>query len=209
MGDLCGYGPQPDACFRLLQKHTLTFIPGNHDLYICGRMKGNFFSEESRKALILSHSFISGKLIKTMANLPVYRIQKGVELVHASPEGPSRTYILNDRDALRNFAISRKKCVLFGHTHLQEYYRLEKSEIHSRRPERGETVSFRKTRILINPGSVGQPRDRDPRAAWGILDLKTKEFTFYRTAYDYKITQKKMKRAGFSDFLIGRIARGV
>ncbi|MDA3956123.1 metallophosphoesterase family protein [Oceanispirochaeta sp.] len=208
LGDLCGYGPEPDACFRKLQDHPLTFIPGNHDLYICGRMKGEFFSRESRKALILSRSFISRELIDYMKQLPSYRIQKGVELVHASPEGPSRVYILDEEDALRNFKISRKKCILFGHSHIQEYYTLEKTGLYSRRASNGETLSFKKSRVLINPGSVGQPRDRDPRAAWGILDLKNKDFTFYRSSYDYEITQGKMKKAGFSEFLINRIARG-
>ncbi|WP_168203518.1 metallophosphoesterase family protein [Oceanispirochaeta crateris] len=209
LGDLCGYGPQPDACFDLLMQHTITFIPGNHDLYICGRMKGDHFSNESRKALIISRSFISDKLVKLLKELPAYQIKKGIELVHASPEGPSKIYILNEMDALKNFRISRKKCVLFGHTHIQEYYRLEKSNVISCRGETGQKISFKKSKILINPGSVGQPRDGDPRAAWGILDLKHKEFTFYRTPYEYEVTQEKMKKAGFSDFLIDRIAKGV
>jgi len=208
LGDLCGYGPDPDECYRTLIREKLTFIPGNHDLYICGRLKGSFFSQESRMALILTRSFISGGLINVLKTLPPFRVIKGVLLVHGSPEGPSRSYILNEDDALRNFSISRKKCVLFGHSHIQEYYIKNGRGIESSRAANGETVSFKKSRVLINPGSVGQPRDRDNRAAWGILDTKKKEFTFHRTPYDYRITQEKMKTAGFSEFLINRLAEG-
>jgi len=208
LGDLCGYGPEPDACYNELIQRKLTFIPGNHDLYICGRLKGSFFSYESRKALILSHSFISGELIRIMKELPASRVIRGIHLVHGSPEGPSRSYILNEDDAMRNFLISRKKCILFGHSHFQEYYRITGKLIESSRASDGETISYKNCRLLINPGSIGQPRDRDNRAAWGILDTRRREFTFHRTHYDYTVTQEKMRKAGFSDFLVNRLEAG-
>jgi len=208
LGDLCGYGPDPDACYERLAGNKLTFIPGNHDLYICGRLKGQYFSQEARRALILSRSLISGRLVKIMEDLPTSWETKGVLLVHGSPEEPTRNYILNDDEALRNSRLTRKKCILFGHSHIQEYYRITRKGVESSRASIGECVSYKKEKILINPGSVGQPRDRDNRAAWGILDTKRKEFTFYRTSYDFRVTQKKMRSAGFSDFLIHRLEGG-
>lgn len=209
LGDLCGYGPESDACYNRLIQEKHLFIPGNHDLYLCGRMKGDFFSNESLKALILSRSLISGALVNHMKELPAYIERKGFLLVHGSPEGPSRSYILSRDDALRNFKAASKKRILFGHSHIQEYYTLKRGQLSSSRAADGETMSFRGSRIMINPGSVGQPRDKNPKAAWGILDLGKKEFTFRRTDYDYKKTQAKMKKIGFSDFLIDRIARGI
>lgn len=209
LGDLCGYGPDPEACYQRLIQEKHIFIPGNHDLYLCGRMKGDFFSTESRKALILSRSLISGTLVNHMKELPPSVEKKGFLLVHGSPGEPSRSYILTRDDALRNFKVASKKWILFGHSHIQESYSLQKRVLCSSRAENGDVISLKGSKVLINPGSVGQPRDNNPKAAWGILDTGKKEFTFYRTTYDYAKTQTKMRDLGFSDFLIERIARGV
>ncbi len=209
LGDLCGYGPEPEACFKRLQQERLCFIPGNHDLTICGRFKADFFNEESRISLVLSRSLVSGRTQELMRALPVSQIRKGIQLVHGSPEGPSDRYILNRDDAELNFAITKKDCVLFGHSHSQEYFLSDENGISRKRPESGETVSWKKRRILINPGSVGQPRDRDPRAAWGIVDSRKKEFSFFRTDYDPAPTQEKMKKIGFSEFLRTRLNEGI
>ncbi|MBF9015216.1 MULTISPECIES: metallophosphoesterase [unclassified Oceanispirochaeta] len=209
LGDLCGYGPDPEACYRRLIQEKHIFIPGNHDLYLCGRMKGEFFSTESHRALILSRSLISGELVNHMKQLPAFIERKGFLLLHGSPEEPSRSYILGEDDALRNFKAASKKWILFGHTHIQEHYSLRSRELSSSRAADGDLISLKGVKILINPGSVGQPRDNNPKAAWGVLDTGKKEFNFYRTAYDYTKTQAKMKDLGFSDFLIERISRGV
>ena len=208
LGDLCGYGPEPEACFKRLQQEKLCFIPGNHDLTLSGRFSADFFNKESRVALFLSGSLVSRKILDLINALPVSQTRKGILLVHGSPEGPSDQYILSENDAARNLALTRNKCVLFGHSHRQEFF-IEEKGISQHRPESGETVSWKKRRILINPGSVGQPRDRDPRAAWGIVDSRKKEFTFFRTAYDPSPTQEKMKRIGFSEFLINRLTEGL
>jgi predicted phosphodiesterase len=209
LGDLYGYGPDPEACYRRLIQENHIFIPGNHDLYLCGRMKGEFFSTESHRALILSRSLIPGPSLNHIKQLPAFIEKKGFLLVHGSPIEPSRNYILGKDDAMRNFKSASKKWTLFGHTHKQEYFSLRKKELNHSVPGKGETVSLKKARFLINPGSVGQPRDNNPEAAWGILDLSKKEFTFYRTAYDFGKTQEKMRVIGFSDFLVDRISKGI
>ncbi|MDC7240403.1 MAG: metallophosphoesterase family protein [Spirochaetales bacterium] len=209
LGDLAGYGPEPEACYRLLLKEKTLFIPGNHDLYLCGRMSGSFFSNESRKALIMSHSLVSGDFLNHMKELPVFQERKGVLMVHGSVEDPTRDYILGEPDALRNFKAATKKWVLFGHSHIQEYYSLSRRNLSSGRAETGQTLSLKGSRVLINPGSIGQPRDGNPDAAWGILDTRKKEFTFYRTPYNFRKTQEKMEAAGFSEFLIDRLSKGI
>ncbi len=209
LGDLAGYGPEPEACYQTLKKQNTLFIPGNHDLYLCGRMPGKFFSNESRKALIMSHSLVSGEFLKHMKELPVFQERKGFLLVHGSVEDPTRDYILGEPDALRNFKAATKKWILFGHSHIQEYYQLSRRNLSSGSAGSGQVLSFKRSKVLINPGSIGQPRDGDPEAAWGILDMKKKEFTFHRTPYDFRKTQEKMRTAGFSDFLIDRLAKGI
>ena len=209
LGDLCGYGPEPEACFKRLSQEKLCFIPGNHDLTLSGRFKADFFNQESRIALVLSRSLVSKNTLELINALPAEQTRKGIHLVHGSPEGPSDKYILDIEDAARNFVLTRKNCVLYGHSHRQEYFLSDGKEISQNRPGNEETVSWKKKRILINPGSVGQPRDRDPRAAWGIVDSWKKEFTFYRTSYDPAPTQKKMEKIGFSEFLRARLNEGI
>jgi predicted phosphodiesterase len=209
LGDLCGYGPDPEACFKRLNQERLCFIPGNHDLTLCGRFKADFFNNESRMALVLSRSLVSKKTLDLINALPAEQTRKGIHLVHGSPEGPSDRYILNEDDAERSFVLTKKNCVLFGHSHRQECYVSEENRVSRIKPESGETVSWKKRRILINPGSVGQPRDRDPRAAWGIIATRKKEFRFFRTPYDPAPTQEKMERIGFSEFLRNRLNEGI
>lgn len=209
LGDLYGYGPDPEACYRRLIQEKHIFIPGNHDLYLCGRMKGEFFSTESHRALILSRSLIPSPSLNHIKLLPAYIEKKGFLLLHGSPIEPSRDYILRKEDAIKSFKAASKKWTLFGHTHRQEYYSLRKKELTFSGTCKGETISLKGARYLINPGSVGQPRDKNPEAAWGLLDLSKKEFTFHRTAYDFEKTQEKMRKIGFSDFLVERISKGI
>lgn len=208
LGDLCGYGPDPEKCYRRLLAEKYIFIPGNHDLYLCGRLKGDFFSKEARRALITSRSLISGEMETHMKMLPAYRERKGFLLVHGSPLEPSRDYILGEDKAADCFRKASKKWTLFGHSHVQEYYSSRKGIISSSRTADGDRVSLKGKKMLINPGSAGQPRDGNPEAAWGILDTGSREFTFRRTPYDIALTQSKMRAAGFSDFLIERLSRG-
>jgi len=209
LGDLTGYGPDPDGCYNLLSSYPLIMISGNHDLYLAGKLSRDYFSGEALRALILTRSFLSIPLQQRLELLPPRNERKRISLVHGSPENPSREYILSESDALRNFSGFRGDCCLFGHSHLQEYYLLTRKELEWKRPEPGETVSWKRSRILINPGSVGQPRDRDPRAAWCLLDTGKKTAVFYRTPYNYALTQEKMRNRGFSDFLINRLAEGI
>ena len=209
LGDLCGYGPRPDDCFHLLAEYKTVIIPGNHDLYLTGRLSGTFFSDQSLRSLIHTRSFISGKTLQYIKNLPVTEVYKGITLVHGSPVEPSTDYILNENDAWSSFFSFRGRCCLFGHTHIQEYYQLSGKQVFQKVPEPEETVSFKKTRLLINPGSVGQPRDGNPQASWGLLDTRGKTFTFFRTSYDIAATQNEMRENHSAEFLIQRLEKGI
>ena len=208
LGDLGGYGPDPDKCFQLLKSRQIVFLPGNHDLYYAGVLSRNLFSKEALKALLQGSSLISSEYINIMKNIPHIQKRKGITLVHGSLVDPRIDYILNIDDAFVNFQRLKGQCCLFGHTHRQGGFLEVKKSIQWIKPENGDVINFRGSRILINPGSVGQPRDRDPRAAWAILDTSKKEVQFFRTKYDIAAVQNKMKEMGSSDFLIKRLETG-
>jgi len=208
LGDISGYGPEPDKCFTLLQSLKVVYIPGNHDLYYAGKLSRSFFSREALQALLLTGTYIRPDFIAIMKGIPLMQRRKGITMVHGSIIDPSREYILTKDQAEKNFDILKGDCCLFGHTHWQGCFIKDKNTVTWIKPEIGETVSYRKKRILINPGSVGQPRDKDPGAAWAILDMKKKEVQFFRTEYDISATQKKMRAMGSSEFLIKRLETG-
>ncbi len=209
LGDLGGYGPEPEKCFNLLRSEKAVIVPGNHDLYLAGRMKGSFFSLEAHKSLIYSRSCLSRETVNILKILPEKQKRRGITLVHGSPRNPSSEYILNKEDAIKNFSSFNGFCCLFGHTHIQEYYRLTVSGLEQGSAVEGESVKYKQSRILINPGSVGQPRDGNNKAAWAIIDTGKKEVIFNRTEYDIKGTQEKMRAADSSEYLINRLEKGI
>jgi len=209
LGDLSGYGPETNKCFKLLKSLKSVIIPGNHDLYYANRLSRNLFSSEALQALVLSGNSVDKDFIDIMKAIPLTLIRKGITLVHGSLINPETEYILYEDDAINNLKVLKGKCALFGHTHQQGCFIEDRNELHWIKPETGQIVNYRKKRILINPGSVGQPRDRDPRAAWAVLDTKLKEVQFFRTAYDIAAVQNKMKQMGSSEFLIKRLEKGM
>ncbi len=210
LGDLYGYGPNPEECFAILKQYKLCFIPGNHDLLLCGRLKGSIFSEEAYRASLITRTFTRQASLNLVKLLPAEQIHQGIHLVHGSLENPSCSYILNTEDARRNFLLARKACTLFGHSHQQEFFLQESSgKILHAKGQDGQTICWKGKKALINPGSVGQPRDGNPSASWGLLDTGKREFTFFRSPYNYKLTQQKMEQAGFSQFLRHRLSLGL
>ncbi len=209
LGDLGGYGPETERCFQLLKTHKTVIIPGNHDLYYAGLLQRSQFSQQALQALIISGASVSKEFIETMKSIPLTQTRKGVSLVHGSFINPEIDYILQEKDAVKNFTLFKGKCGLFGHTHRQGCFLQKDNDVSWIKPDEGQPVNFRKKRILINPGSVGQPRDHDPRAAWATLDTSKKEVQFYRTEYDIASVQNKMKALGSSEFLIERLEKGM
>ena len=209
LGDLSGYGPEPEKCFQLLKSYKIVFIPGNHDLYFAGQLSRDAFSTEALTALILTGSMLHRDFIQLIKDLPLKQQRKGVTLVHGSPVNPATDYILHIDEAEIAFKKFKGRCCLFGHTHHQGYFFKTAGNIRWYKPELVESVQYGTGRILINPGSVGQPRDRDPRAAWAILDTGKKEVQFFRSDYNIEKTQEKMRALGSSDFLINRLEKGI
>lgn len=209
LGDLGGYGPEADRCFQILMDRKSLLLAGNHDLYYGGRLNRDLFSAEALKALVVSGQNIGTAFRDAMKNLSTGTRRKGYDLVHGSLINPDSDYILTEGDAFKNFRILKSKAALFGHTHRQGAYVYDEGKVSWFVPPEGGILSFRGRKALINPGSVGQPRDGDPRAAWAILDTRKKEVSFRRTSYDISSYQKKMRDIGASDFLISRVEKGI
>ncbi len=208
LGDLCGYGPNSVLCHRILSEYKVVFLTGNHDLYMTGDMDKDYFSDMARVALIIGRAHMSPELLNYLTLYPPRNIYRGFDLVHGCPLDPAGQYILSSRDALMNLPKARKRIVLYGHSHLQEYYDLTDPRNVEHHVPAGETISFKGKRMMINPGSVGQPRDGDNRAAWGLIDTGKKEFTFSRSVYDFTVTQQRMKDRGYPEYLIQRLSEG-
>ena len=209
LGDLAGYGPRPQECFDLLREYRSTIIPGNHDSYLAGTISGSFFSEQSLHSLILNRGQLNHATLELIKTIPRRQERNGVTLVHGSPIDPITDYIISDADALDCFDAFKGSCCLFGHTHVQGYYKLKDDKIESSRTGEGEIISYKKSRVLVNPGSVGQPRDGNPDAAWCLLDTRKKVIQFFRTPYDINATQKEMRKQKASNFLIERLEKGI
>lgn len=209
LGDLGGYGPEGDRCFNRLMNEKALLIPGNHDLYYAGKLSSDIFGQEALKALLTAGQKISKPFRDVMSSLPLTARRKGYTLVHGSLTDPARDYVLNLDEAEINFKMLKGKYLLFGHSHKQGCFLQEKKEISWFKPEGNEPLSYNRKRALINPGSVGQPRDGDSRAAWALLDIKKKEVRFMRTPYDIPSYQEKMRKLGASEFLINRVEKGI
>ncbi len=211
LGDVVGYGPAPNDCVaRVRGLDTLT-LAGNHDQAAIGNAALSEFREGARAALewtrrVLnpeSHAWLTGRLGKQV--LPEYELT----LVHASPRDPLWEYIDDDQIALENFPFFETLFCFFGHTHRPITYQLRATERRLRVEFLSERTPYQlQPKLLLNPGSVGQPRDGDRRAAYAIYDTDAQILTHHRIEYDIAAVQRAMMTVGMPPLLIERLAHG-
>ena len=207
LGDLVGYGPDPSACIELLRQHDARCVAGNHDLAISGRMGLEWFNEYAAEAA----RWTIGQLGKTEAEylggLPLRMEMYGFTAVHGSPRDPVWEYVVNSATALAVFEDTGTPRCLVGHSHVPFVCRLE-GGAPAFRLATISPVELREGRAIVNPGSVGQPRDGDPRASYAVYDSDTESVTHYRVEYDIPATQRKMRERGLPEYLAERLAYG-
>jgi diadenosine tetraphosphatase ApaH/serine/threonine PP2A family protein phosphatase len=210
MGDIVGYGPEPGACIDLLGELGGVSVAGNHDWAVVEKVP---LSEFNYLAAI-ANRWTAGQLSLAHRNyltgLPLTLRFGDFTLVHGSPRDPIWEYLLDSEQALSNFAKLTTVHAAIGHSHVALAFRLEPEQgvVERLNLTDGQTLPLRDGRWIINPGSVGQPRDRDPRAAYAILDDAAGTVTAYRVAYDIAATQEKMAEAGLPTPLITRLSQG-
>jgi diadenosine tetraphosphatase ApaH/serine/threonine PP2A family protein phosphatase len=210
LGDLVGYGPDPNECISLVRElPNLRCIIGNHDAAALKQIDADTFNPEARAALLWTRNALSESSTHFLRSLPERIEQEGVTLAHGSPRHPVWEYILDTRTALLNFDYFTTPLCFVGHTHLPVVYSLydDSHLAHLMIPEPNQKFTL-PDRAIVNPGSVGQPRDRDPRAAFAIYDTQANIWDYRRVEYDFPVVQKRMAHAGLPERHIQRLSAG-
>ncbi len=211
LGDLIGYGPDPNMVVEEMRLvPNLTCMLGNHDVAIVGRMELAAFNGDARRSLNWTSNVLTADNMDFLRSLPhrVY-VRGDVTLAHGSPRDPVWEYILNTLSARLNFEHFQTPYCFVGHSHIQSVFRLD--EPHDRvsmaLTKVGQPLPL-KPRLILNPGSVGQPRDRDPRAAYAIYDTETGTWEPHRVEYDIASVQERIRGAGLPEKHAVRLAEG-
>ena len=210
LGDLIGYGPDPNGCIETIRSLPgLTCIMGNHDAATLNHIDTTNFNPEARAAILWTQNQLTESNAEFLSSLPEKIEINEVTLAHGSPRHPVWEYLLDNRTASHNFDYFNTDYCLVGHTHLPVLYTLADGNFPARLtiPEANTDLTL-KPRAIINPGSVGQPRDRDPRAAYAIWEVDRRELRFRRTTYDVAAAQKRILDAGLPPFLAQRLEIG-
>ena len=212
LGDTVGYGPEPDECVSRIRSAGAITVVGNHDWAVLERMDVQDFNPEARRAVLWTRRHLSQENLIWLGDLPNQPLVIGdYTLTHGSPRDPVWEYILNPTVALTNFEHFATPFCLVGHTHVPVLHVLPAGEARARAlsPNLNQPIDLRDGwRIILNPGSVGQPRDNDARAAYALLDLEAARWTARRVAYPIEVTQAHMRVAGLPERLINRLAYG-
>jgi predicted phosphodiesterase len=209
LGDLVGYGAEPDACVALARAHVAVCLVGNHDLAVRGEIPFEQFTRGAELAARWTQEVIEPDSLDYLATLEPQRLDEAVGLYHASPRDPVWEYVMSPLQAELCLDVARHRVSCIGHSHVALAF--------SRRdgvPATGETrpdgteLDVREGEWLLNPGSVGQPRDGDPRAAWLLLDLDGWTATYHRTEYDVAGAAGAIRAARLPDSLAERLPHG-
>lgn len=212
LGDTIGYGPDPNECVATMIKHAQVAISGNHDLACIGELDLEDFNPDARIANIWNGQQLSQKHYNWLKKLsPMQQVDDRFTIAHASPREPVWEYLLSSEQAIANLDYFDSQVCLIGHSHIQLGFRIT-TDGHCERflPSDMNIIDLgEKTRFFINPGSVGQPRDYDSRAAYAMLDLASGMLEFHRVEYDITRTQQKMHEANLPTNLIRRLEFGM
>jgi diadenosine tetraphosphatase ApaH/serine/threonine PP2A family protein phosphatase len=211
LGDVVGYGPDPDGVVELLQEVEAVGVRGNHDAAALGGPEIEWFNPEARRAAEWTASVIEPATAEWLAALPEVRAVGDATLVHGSPRDPLREYVTSLEVARAAFEDVSTEHALHGHTHVPLAFVLEPTRIGIKEVHDGATLELSGRRAFLNPGSVGQPRDGDPRASYLILDLDgpAGTATWHRVAYDIDEVADAIRAAGLPGRLADRLSVGL
>jgi diadenosine tetraphosphatase ApaH/serine/threonine PP2A family protein phosphatase len=209
LGDVVGYGPDPDGVVSRLREIGAVGVRGNHDAAACGGPEIDWFNPDARSAMEWTRTAISATTLQWLRGLPERRTIDAFELVHGSPREPLWEYVTSASIARDSLALLHEPIGLHGHTHIPVAFVQEGDGVERFSPRVGSTLDLRGRRALVNPGSVGQPRDGDPRASYLILDTATATIAWHRVEYDVGAVQAAMREAGLPGFLVSRLSIGL
>lgn len=209
LGDIVGYGPEPNACIARLQERPHLAIAGNHDWGVLGKLDLNDFNTDARLANLWTRDQLTPASREYLEALPEVRMEEGFSLAHGSPRYPIWEYLVYPSIAKLSFAAFETQVCLVGHTHIPIIFRdVPGDSCEVLMFEERQPMVLDAARYIINPGSVGQPRDGDPRAAYMLLDTEAKTIEHRRVPYDIAATQAKMRAANLPRRNIVRLELG-
>jgi predicted phosphodiesterase len=208
LGDIIGYGPDPNECIDLLRQHDHVCVAGNHDLCSIGAVDSSDFNSDAADACAWTRDQLSAQAVDYVAALPTRIVEGDFTLAHGSPRQPIWEYLISTYGARISFEYFDTKYCLVGHSHVPLMFRFHEStgECTSHELPIDTDIGLKDSRLIINPGSVGQPRDSDPRASYAIYDSDT--MWLHRVPYDISATQQKMIAAGLPRRLVSRLNYG-
>jgi diadenosine tetraphosphatase ApaH/serine/threonine PP2A family protein phosphatase len=210
LGDLVGYGPWPNEVTELVRARADVCLVGNHDLVALGTagVDVDEFNPEAAEAALWTRRELSAETRSFLESLEPAASRDGTGLYHASPRDPVWEYVLTPEAARAAFTEAPERLILVGHSHVALAFSLEEGRLSGDVAREGTSIELT-ARHLLNPGSVGQPRDGDPRAAWLMLDLAEGRARFERVEYDVRRTQEEIRARGLPESLADRLAVGL
>ncbi len=209
LGDIVGYGPQPDETVATLSSRGAQGVRGNHDAAALGLIDADTFNDDARTAVEWTAGRLSEASKGWLDALPERVEQEDFTLAHGSPRDPIWEYVYSTPVARANFAVLETRHALIGHTHVPLVFREEDGLVEMLAPTDGSRLVLDERRTILNPGSVGQPRDGDPRACAMTLETDTGEVEWHRVPYPIGETQRRMRDAGLPPRLVARLSHGL
>lgn len=212
-GDTVGYGPSPNEVVETLAGlKPLQVVMGNHDLAVLGRMDIEWFNQYAQAAAIWTRWKLSPRSAQFLESLPLRVENAKFTIVHGSPRDPAEEYLLTAQQFLDNLKHFKVSPCFVGHSHLTWCFSVDPKSplgVKSVILKDGQSLTAEPgVPCVFNAGSVGQPRDHDPRASCGVYDDETRRFDLIRVPYDIPAVQKKMVEVGLPEFLIARLSYG-
>ena len=207
LGDIVGYGPDPCQCIEVIKEYSSICVAGNHDWAAIGKIETSFFNPDAAAAAQWTRQQLSPQDIDFLKKLALTAEKGDFTLVHGSPRDPIWEYILTTAEAEKNLKELKTQHCFIGHSHLPLVFQYD-AHCPGRTFKDQDVVRLAALRLIINPGSVGQPRDHDPRASYALYDSDAETITLHRIEYDIQATQHRMQHAGLPAALINRLAYG-
>ena len=214
LGDVVGYGPNPNECIEKVSAECEYCIIGNHEAAVFDTLISEEFNDLARFAIEWTRENLNSKSIDFIHSLSMTKIEGDFTAVHSTPYEPHLWYYISSmEDAIFNFSFFSTKFCLIGHTHVPGIIVMRDND---KKISVSQPVNFNyekdfdeDAKFIVNVGSVGQPRDKNPKACYAIIDTDKKVISLQRVPYDIALYQRKMRVAGMPEFLIQRVVEGV
>jgi predicted phosphodiesterase len=207
LGDIVGYGADPGECIKLTREVSDVILAGNHDFAVCEQTSIEDFNMYAKEAVLWSRGALNEDETNFLKRLPLKHEEKRIDFVHSSLHRPeSWRYLLRPHDTHIDFQILEKEVLFVGHTHVPIIFEDDGKNVKA--SSSYELSLNSRNKYIINPGSVGQPRDRDPRASFAIFDSDSEYIEIVRVDYDIKKAQRKILDAGLPEILATRLGYG-